>query len=132
RRPRSGPSVQKWRCGARTVATSARTTTTTSWTRGSARSGRRRNWRGSCPRFQASWGTASSSEWRVSSSWRPAKASERCALRERLEPLAVRLDPLDLRLFLTVDGGEDLGRRDTQAVRMLREGVAWLCGGGLG
>src|SRR5213078_3310890 len=77
------------------------------------------------PRFQASWGTASSSEWRVSSSWRPAKASERCALRERLEPLAVRLDPLDLRLFLTVDGGEDLGPRDTQAIRMYGPALAF-------
>src|SRR5207237_5881631 len=99
----------------------------TSWTRGSARSGRRRNWRGSCPRFQASWGTASSSEWRVSSSWRPAKASERCALRERLEPLAVRLDPLDLRLFLTVDCGEDLGPRDTQAIWIYGPALALIC-----
>src|SRR5438093_7154875 len=65
---------------------------------------------------------ASFSRWRTPSWSAPKREFARCGprgrLRERLELLAVRFDPIDLRLFLAIDVREDLGPRDTQAIRM--------------
>src|SRR3989454_3616153 len=58
--------------------------------------------------------------------WRPRWGSARSSLRERLELLAVRLDPIDLRLFFPVDLGEDVGPRDAQPVRMDGPALSFL------
>src|SRR2546427_10743080 len=50
--------------------------------------------------------------------WRPRWGSARSSLRERLELLAVRLDPVDLRLLFPVDVREDVGPRQAQTVRV--------------
>src|SRR5437899_3821320 len=50
--------------------------------------------------------------------WRPRWGSARSSLRERLELLAVRLDPVDLRLFFPVDVRQDVGPRQAQSIRV--------------
>src|SRR2546425_11985061 len=58
--------------------------------------------------------------------WRPRWGSARSSLRERLELLAVRLDPVDLRLLFPVDVREDVGPRQAQTVRVDRPTFAFL------
>src|SRR2546422_268368 len=56
--------------------------------------------------------------WPAPSWWRPKWASARSSLRECLELLTIRLDPVDLRLFFPVDVREDVGPRQAQAIRV--------------
>src|SRR3989442_2795131 len=58
--------------------------------------------------------------------WRPRWGSARSSLRERLELLAVRLDPVDLRLLFPVDVREDVDPRQAQTVRVDRPTFAFL------
>src|SRR5213594_2179851 len=58
--------------------------------------------------------------------WRPRWASARSSLRERLELLAIRFDPVDLRLFFPVDLRKDVGPRDAEPVRMDGPALALL------
>src|SRR2546427_11612023 len=58
--------------------------------------------------------------------WRPRWGSARSSLRERLELLAVRLDPVDLRLLFPVDVREDVGPRQAQTGRVDRPTFAFL------
>src|SRR5438128_12048655 len=73
---------------------------------------------------------ASFSRWRTPSWSAPKREFARCgprgSLRERLELLAVRFDPIDLRLFLAIDVRQDLGPRDTQAIRMHGPALAFF------
>src|SRR5438034_1174213 len=73
---------------------------------------------------------ASFSRWRTPSWSAPKREFARCglrgSLRECLELLAVRFDPIDLRLFLAIDVRQDLGPRDTQAIRMHGPALAFL------
>src|SRR2546425_9790887 len=48
--------------------------------------------------------------------WRPRWGSARSTLRERLELLTIRLDPVDLRLLFPVDVREDVGPWQAQAI----------------
>src|SRR5207245_8086715 len=50
--------------------------------------------------------------------WRPRWGSARSSLHERLELLAVRLDPVDLRLLFPVDVREDVGPWQAQPIRV--------------
>src|SRR3989441_385644 len=58
--------------------------------------------------------------------WRPRWGSARSSLRERLELLAVRLDPVDLRLLFPVDLRKDVGPWDAEPVRMDGSALAFL------
>src|SRR2546425_7542081 len=58
--------------------------------------------------------------------WRPRWGSARSSLRECLELLAVRLDPVDLRLLFPVDVREDVGPWQAQPIRMHGPTFAFL------